>query len=294
MTHTAGHACVNEQSRPRAGCSPLMGDQQFAAWLALLEARAGLFIGPERKSFLLSGLRARMRELGCKGYDEYYRQLVAVSPDAEEWALLIDRLTVHETCFFRHESSMRLVQDVVLPAAIAHETDFKVLSVGCSTGEEAYSLAMLTDSWCRQHNRAQSYTVTGTDISMPSLQHARAGIYLRRRLRDISHPFQSTYCDLISDKRFAIKDGLRERVSFLPFNLRDLEQAPFAGIDLVFCQNLLIYYERERRLDIVSQLAGLLSPGGVLVLGPGEVLGWQHPDMEKVRYDDTLAYRRVA
>jgi len=271
-----------------------MGDRQFAEWRALLETRAGLFIGPERKSFLLSGLRARMREVGCEEYDEYYRRLVAVSPDAEEWALLIDRLTVHETCFFRHESSMRLVQDVVLPAAIAGEGDFTILSVGCATGEEAYSLAMLTDAWCRQHNRALSYTVTGTDISMPSLQHARAGIYLRRRLRDISHLFQSAYCDVISDKRFAIKDGLRERVSFLQFNLRDLEQAPFTGIDLVFCQNLLIYYERERRLNIVSQLAGLLSPGGVLVLGPGEVLGWQHPDMEKVRYDDTLAYRRVA
>jgi len=86
---------------------------------------------------------------------------------------------------------------------------------------------------------------------------------------------------------------LRDKVEFFPLNLRDVAQAPFDNLNLIYCQNLLIYYDRPRRLQLVDCLAGFLCPGGVLVLGPGELLNWQHPRMEKVRFDDTLAYRRA-
>ena len=167
-------------------------------------------------------------------------------------------------------------------------------SVGCATGEEVYSLAMLVDACLSRSPNVPSFGVLGTDISLPSLRHARSGIYLNRRLAGIREVFRHLYCQQLSSSHFRIKEDLRKRVCFSQLNLRDVENAPFANQNLIYCQNLLIYYDHERRLQIVNQLANYLRPGGVLILGPGELLNWKRPDMEKVRYADTLAYRRAA
>ena len=293
MAETAEHVQAYGECRSQAGISLEMDDRQFSEWIHLLERRTGLFFSPERRSFLASGLRSRMRVTGCREYSEYYRRLSSCSPQAKEWSLLIDCLTVHETCFFRHESSMRLVEEVVLPAALQKRQSFHVWSVACATGEEAYSLAMLVDACYSRQFGVRCFGVTGTDISLPALHHARAGMYLNRRFRDIPEAFQHEYCQQVTDARFQIKAELRKRVCFTQFNLRDVKGAPFGKQDLIYCQNLLIYYNRERRLQIVNQLAEFLRPGGVLILGPGELLDWKHSDMEKVHYEDTLAYRRA-
>jgi chemotaxis protein methyltransferase CheR/type IV pilus assembly protein PilK len=234
-----------------------------------------------------------MRETGYHDYSQYYEYMASEAQHEEEWSLLVDRLTVHETCFFRHESSMKLVREIVLPEVCVQGGRCSVWSVGCATGEEAYSLAMLIDSYCATLSESCSYRVFGTDISAPSLHHARAGMYLQRRLRNVKESFRTKYCRPVSSVRFSIDSRLRENVEFFLLNLRDLEQAPLRHMNLIFCQNLLIYYERERRLQLINCLAEFLCPGGMLVLGPGEVLNWQHPSMEKVRFDDTLAYRRA-
>jgi len=234
-----------------------------------------------------------MRETGCEDLGEYYRLLSSPTLQAREWSLLVDQLTVHETCFFRHASSMQLVKEAVLPDVICRRKVFNAWSVACSTGEEAYSLAMLIDNFVSGLDGKAQFSVTGTDISLPSLRQARAGRYPERRLKDIPGMFRDEYCTPVTQGQFGVADHLRKRVCFAQLNLRDVERAPMGGMDLVFCQNLLIYYDRDRRLEIVNSLSEFLSPGGVLVLGPGELLNWQHPHMEKVRYQDTLAYRRT-
>lgn len=293
MAETAGHMQVYADPRSQAGASLDMDDQQFSKWTRLLESRTGLFIAPKRRSFLASGIRSRMRVTGCREYTEYYRRLSSGSHQAHEWSLLIDCLTVHETCFFRHESSMRLVERVVLPAALEQEQSFHAWSVGCATGEETYSLAMLIDACYTRQSGDRYFGVTGTDISLASLHHARAGMYLNRRIHDIRQVFRQEYCQKVTNSRFQIKADLRKRVCFPQLNLRDVENAPIANLSLIYCQNLLIYYEREQRLQIVNRLAESLRPGGVLILGPGELLDWEHPDMEILRYENTLAYRRA-
>ena len=293
MSELVGQHCAEYASRLSAGRSLHIDDRQFAEWTRLLEGRVGLFIAPERKSFLASGLRVRMREAGCESLRDYYRLLASPGIQAREWSLLIDQLTVHETCFFRHASSMQLVKDVVLPDAIHRGKAFRAWSVACSTGEEAYSLAMLTDDFCSDLDDKVQFSVTGTDISLPSLRQARAGSYPERRLKNISDEFRERYCTPTSQGQFGMAGHLRKRVCFAQLNLCDMARAPMDNMDLVFCQNLLIYFDRNRRLEIVNSLSEFLSPGGVLVLGPGELLNWQHPHMEKVRYQDTLAYRRT-
>ncbi len=274
---------------------PDLDDQQFIQWATLLEERVGVVVPAERKSFLVTGLKLRMQEIGCADYQEYYQRM-RHSSGAQEWSMLVDRLTVHETRFFRHKSSLRLVTEQVLPAAPAAGDDAHTLqawSVGCATGEEAYSLAMLIDAHFRALGGRYFFGITGTDISRPALEKARNGIYARRRLTDIPLGLQAVYCVELENERFQIHPELRNRVCFTQLNALLAGAAPYAKMDLIFCQNLLIYFERERREHIARQLAEQLRPGGVLVLGPGELVGWQHPQLERVRQPDTLAYRRL-
>ncbi|MFZ0468452.1 MAG: CheR family methyltransferase, partial [Thiogranum sp.] len=176
---------------------------------------------------------------------------------------------------------------------IEKQRGYLAWSVGCATGEESYSLAMQIDS-CMSAAAGDCYFgVTGTDISLPSLRKARKGIYLRRRLDDIPDDLQNKYCETVSSRHFQITEQLRKRVCFAQLNLRDVETAPMAKVHLIYCQNLLIYYDRGYRTEIVNKLAEFLRPGGVLILGSGELLDWRNSNMEKVRYPDTLAYRRT-
>ena len=293
MTDFAGYAQACRQARPKAGPDLEIDDEQLAEWTRLLAHRAGLFIAPARRSFLVSGIRARMRESNCPNAREYYERLLHSRSDTDEWSLLVDRLTVHETCFFRHSSSLRLVSEQLLPEALERGTGFSAWSVGCASGEEAYSLAMLVAECAAGSPNGLDWRITGMDISKPSLQQAREGKYLLRRLRDIPQAFQDSYCRKVSGSHFRVTDPLRDRVQFSELDLRDLSAVETPSADLVYCQNLLIYYERQRRIEIVDQLANCLRTGGVLVLGPGELLDWNNPNMEKVRFPDTLAYRRT-
>jgi len=186
-----------------------------------------------------------------------------------------------------------LLKDLLLPETVGADRGYLAWSVGCATGEEVYSLAMQIDDGLPAVPEKRLFGVTGTDISLPSLRHARNGIYLKRRLRGIPEAFQDRYCESVSDNRFQIAGQLRKRVCFSQLNLRDLAKAPMAKVDLIYCQNLLIYFDRERRLEVVADMVKFLRPGGVLILGPGELLDWHHSNMEKVRYPDTLAYRRT-
>ncbi len=293
MASSASKLYAPEQVPVKAGPALDIDDRQFVEWTTLLEHRMGLFISPERRSFLASGIKARMRETGCNDSRQYYHRLVSNGSQAEEWSLLVDQLTVHETCFFRHESSMRLVKELLIPEVLERHDQLLAWSVGCATGEETYSLAMMIDDCIQRLGGRRQYGITGTDISLPSLERAREGVYLMRRLKDISGDFQQKYCTRVSEKRFQINDALRKRVCFSQLNIRDLKSAPLTKMDLVFCQNLLIYFDRERRLEIVNDLCEFLRPGGMLVIGPGELLDWRHSKMEKVCYADTLVYRRT-
>jgi chemotaxis protein methyltransferase CheR/type IV pilus assembly protein PilK len=293
MTDSAGYAQACRKARSSAGLCLEMDDETFSEWTRLLQHRADLFIAPERRSFLVSGILARMRENNCQDAREYYQSLIGCSNSEMEWLLLVDRLTVHETCFFRHQSSMRLVAERLVPEVLEHGGRYTAWSVGCATGEEAYSLAMLIEDCMADRDDAPVWHVTGMDISRPTLERAREGTYLLRRLRDVPETFQRRYCRQVSASHFQIVDDLRERVEFSHLNLRDLDSVSMREVDLIYCQNLLIYYDRQRRIEIVDRLARFLRPGGVLVLAPGELLDWKNPDMEKVRYTDTLAYRRT-
>ncbi|MEO1900684.1 MAG: CheR family methyltransferase [Alcanivorax sp.] len=276
--------------------APAMDAEQFQLWQALLEERTGMTLAAERKPFLETSLNIRMRELGIASYDLYYEQLVTGATEARamEWSVLVDRLTVQETSFFRHPGSFALVQEFVdrFAAERPGGATLNAWSVGCSTGEEAYSLAMLINERFAASGKPLFYGITGTDISLPTLAKARRGLFPRRRVEQIDPALRAAYFSDADGRHQQVAQTLRERVCFAYLNVLNLDQAPMDNMDLIFCQNMLIYFRRWRKRQIVNRLAGRLAPGGLLVLGPGEITDWQDPRLERVQFADTLAFRR--
>ncbi len=272
-----------------------MSDNQFQQWSRLLEERTGMNVQTSRRSFLVTSVRLRMRELGFSDYQAYYNYLNSGQQGSVEWATLVDRLTVHETRFFRHLDSARLIQEYFLPEFFAENPDadnLQIWSVGCATGEETYTLAIVLDDYLRTHNLHKYYGVIGSDISLPALGVARDGVYPQRKITNASQPYLERYFTKIDKMQYQVNAEIRKRVCFNHLNILEAEKASLGKMNIIMCQNVLIYFDQPMRHKILNTLADHLQLGGIMILGHGESLGWAHPELRRIHKFDTLAYRR--
>ena len=273
-----------------------MADGQFKQWAALLEQRTGLVLPLERKSFLVTSLGLRMRQVGYSSFQAYFDYLQWQDIEQQEWQILVDRLTVHETQFFRHPHSLDLIQTHwLMPYLNAGPADscLNILSVGCSTGEEAYTLAMVIDYSITRSNAAVDWQMQAVDISLPCLAIAKAGQYRPRQLAAITPDFQTRYGSIQDNQQWQVSEALRQKIQFTAMNLLHIDQQRVGFQHLIVCQNVLIYFDRQRSLAIVEGLVNWLLPGGLLVLAPGEMVGWRHPWLKTVYYKDAVAFCRL-
>jgi len=274
---------------------PEMDEKQFQKWTRFLESRTGTSLPPERKSFLVTNLGLRMREIGCNSFEEYFRLLEGVK-GLQEWNILVDRVTVHETRFFRHPPSLEIVEEYVANKSTDADTgnvSVQVWSVACSTGEEAYTLAMTVDQALKARGDSSYFGITATDISPASLKTARAATYSERDCRYIESGLLSEYFNATDDGSHQADDYLRKRICFARKNVLDIGNEPVGRMDIIYCQNLLIYFDRDSRTEIVTNMVKHLLPGGLLVLGSGEMLMLDHPELKKISHTRVLAYRRM-
>jgi type IV pilus assembly protein PilK len=270
-----------------------MSAAEFRDWQSLLEERTGVVITEQRRAFLQTNLSARMRELGVGDYAAYFRQVTDGPRGAVEWSTLLDRLTVQETRFFRHPASFEVLERHLgeqLHRGL--QRPLALWSVGCSSGEEPYSLAISSAQVLRDSEWPEHFGVTGTDISLNALSKAREGLYGARKLEQMEEDLRQRYFATQADGRFKVLPSLAARVCCARLNVLELAKAPMSGMDVIFCQNLLIYFRRWRRREILNRLAERLAPGGLLVVGVGEVVGWQHPELIPVADERVLAFTR--
>ncbi|MGQ9424932.1 CheR family methyltransferase [Gilvimarinus sp. F26214L] len=267
----------------------------FEQWRKLLEERTGILLTAQQQPFLQSQIAIRMRELGFEDYLEYYQRVTDGIWGRAEWSVLVDRLMVKETSFFRHRHSFECVRQLLQNRIDRGETNgsFDVWSVGCSTGEEPCSLAMLVNDCFELAQLKPYYGVFATDISMPALSRARTGIFPERKVERLSDNERSRYFKDLGDGRYKIIDKLQDRLCFSQGSVLDLKSMPVERMDVIFCQNLLIYFRRWRRRQILQGLADRLKPNGLLVIGLGEMPDWKHPQLRRVNDERVQAYCRI-
>ncbi|PHQ58687.1 MAG: hypothetical protein COA29_00390 [Porticoccus sp.] len=261
-------------------------ERKFRHWCRLVESHTGITVSDCWADFA----RRRMVE-----HQSFSRQ---PEDSGESLQALVDRLLIKETRFFRHPPSFNYVARVLSGDSDVSESDsqpeppsgFSLWSVGCASGEEAYSLAMLSEQLCQAGKLSSPFRLLATDLSRSALDIARRGEYLRSRLRHLN-AMQQGWFESAGDKFLRVGATLKKRVVFAQHNL--LDPLPGKTFDVIFCQNLLVYVAPTRRKMLLEKLAGALKPAGRLILAPGEFFGTPPKVLIRDRCDPAvLAYRR--
>lgn len=268
---------------------PALTDQQFAAWQQLIETRTGIDFSQHR-SILQGGLFRRLHELGELDVENYFAQVSHPREGLVEWQQLLDRIAVKETSFFRQGAAFDLVRNYLRKRVVNAQT-LDLWSVGCATGEETYSLAMVASDVIEQHAARCFLGVLATDMCAEALQLARAGSYREKRLEQVPDSLRRRFF-VREGEQYRVSPALQQRICFAQVNLLDVERLPALPMDVIFCQNVLVYFRRWRTKQVLDALVARLKPGGLLVLGPGEAAHWQHPALVRTAHQGVSAWLR--
>jgi type IV pilus assembly protein PilK len=280
---------------------PEMESEEFLLWQSMLEKKTGLWMPATRKTFLVTSLQSHMRDRGIKNYQDFYHLFDEGRASNLDWAKLVDSLTVHETCFYRDKDSLNLMTSFCRNKVLKTFYDFpytqqhlQIWSVGCSTGEEVYTLALemekLNVSVSESIGKSIYYGVTGIDVSYPSLAIAREGIYSDKNATFLPKTSLNPYFDHLPDGYIQLKESIRKRTCFMQANILELDDCSKQSFDVIYCQNVMIYFKQERKNKILESFEKHLNPGGMLILGHGEITSFSNSNLTRVDNKHCLAF----
>ena len=251
----------------------------FARLSALMEKRCGIQLPESKRVMVEARLRKRLQQLGINSFADYWR-LLAEGPRREsELVSLTDVLTTNKTDFLREPAHFALLEQTILPhlyeAGVGARTPLRVWSAAASTGEEPYTLSMLLDHWGRSR-RPFEYSILGTDISTRVLAQARLGAYQEKTIEALPESWRQSYLlrarGPAAPAPYRITPSLRARVRFGHLNLMDPDYHLPDRYHIIFCRNVLIYFNRQTQAAVARKLIQRLVPGGYLVVGHSESL----------------------
>ena len=233
----------------------------------------GIYFDDESRYLLEKRLSRRVRTHHFSNFREYYRYLLYHKDRDEELASIIDIITVNETYFFREQNQLKTLSEEILPEIRQTNKDKKRLriwSAGCSTGEEPYTVAMLVLE--KSQFRDWNVEIFGSDINQRVLQVARSGAYRKNSFRTTDPYFLRKYFKE-EDGLSRISDSVKQYVNFTHLNLLDPFKVKLVGrMDIIFCRNVLIYFDHSSRKKVIDMFYERLVDGGYLLLGHAESL----------------------
>lgn len=252
---------------PVISISPIT-PEEFERFRRLLQEHAGITLLPEKRVMVASRLAKRLNFYGLTHYGAYFR--LATDPEhPEEFQILVNALTTNETYFFREPSHFEFLRDTMLPAW--PNKPIRIWSAACSSGEEAYSLAMVLADKCRD----RPWEILGSDLSTRVLDVARTGIYPMDRIEQLDRRLMEKYClkgVRSQADHFRVGAELRERVKFEQINLTQPLPGHLGKFDAIFLRNVLIYFDQDTKKRVVDNLLPALQPHGYFVVSHAESL----------------------
>jgi chemotaxis protein methyltransferase CheR len=267
----------------------------------LIEQRCGLRFDDSQRASLCASVSARMQQLGIAREAEYLKRLRGGAYPSVETELrnLLNLVTVTETCFFRDASQFRLLRDHIIPTLMAERSTrpgnakkIRIWSAGCSSGEEAYSIAMtLEETGVYAACPDWSIEIIGTDLNTKALEKAQRGVYTARAVRNVEARMLNDY--FVRDgKTFALNESIKNRVNFEFGNLTKTPMPSTGPQDVVFCKNVAIYFSADVTRRLIDGLRDTLAPDGYLLLGHAESLWQMSDDFTLVEHERAFCYRK--
>jgi len=274
-----------------------MTDREFRRLSEFISTECGIKMPPTKKIMLETRLRKRLRHHEMISFKEYCDYLFSPRGMKEELIHMIDVVTTNKTDFFREPAHFEYILEKVLPLSLekygaGFKRAFSAWSVGCSTGEEPYSLAIILNEFAENH-RGFRFKILATDISTHVLNAARSGIYKEERIDCIPTYLKKKYFLRSRDKTRglvkAIKE-LQEMITFKRLNLMEEDLGIKDRMDIIFFRNVLIYFDKHNQETVLNRLCSHLSLGGYLFVGHSEtIIGLSVPCLQ---HEKTTIYRR--
>jgi chemotaxis protein methyltransferase CheR len=256
----------------------------------------GIFQLEEKLYLMADACGRRMKQVGVRTPREYWDLLTAHSSREAELRQLLNEVTIGETCLFRSQPQLDALRKVILPELVEDKNKqvikrLRIWSAGCSTGEEPYTLAMNMLEESEHLLKGWTIEILATDLNDRSVEAAKAGIYGDYALRSTSDYFRRKYFTPAGDKKLEVRPEVKKLIVFSRLNLQDDSRMLFMkGMDLIFCCNVLIYFDGPSKAKVINHYYSNLNFGGYFFLGTSESLLKLNDNFHLVHFPGTIAY----
>jgi chemotaxis protein methyltransferase CheR len=254
---------------------------EFGQFQHLILAETGIHLNESKRILVQSRLARRLRGLGFQTYGEYLHHLAAQPPESPERREMINCITTNKTDFFRENHHFEFLRERVIPeararAAVGAAKQLRIWSAACSSGEEPYSIAV-TILESLGTDRGWDVKILGSDIDTNVLAVAEAGVYEAERFKQVPETLLRRYfMRRKSDGALLAGDPLKRMIRFRRINFIDPAWPIRTTFDVIFCRNVIIYFNRATQLRLFERLAHYLKPTGYLLVGHSENLHWMN------------------
>ncbi len=294
-----------------AAPAPILTDAELRLLQALVYQECGMHYDERRMHFMQDRLLKRLRECRVDSFYAYYRLLISAEGKAE-LAKLVENLTVNETSFFRHKAQLDVYQKFALEEIVkrkqAHrEYSIRVWSAGCSTGQEAYTLGIMSADMLAYYYLRNPLPVEmampkplipppwrleilASDISYSVLRIGQEGLYNEHQMATVDYSYRLRFFDKVGE-RYAVKKPLKEMIHFDFHNLKT-EYLPQRN-DVIFCRNVMMYFDDAERARLIEKFYRCLNPGGYLFVGHAESLLGLTNKFQILHRNGSTVYQRV-
>jgi chemotaxis protein methyltransferase CheR len=256
----------------------------------------GIFQLEEKLYLMADACGRRMKQLSVRTPREYWDLLTAHSNREAELRQLLNEVTIGETCLFRSPPQLDALRKVILPELVADRSRqitkrLRIWSAGCSTGEEPHTLAMNMLEESANLLKGWTVEILATDLNDRSVETAKAGIYGDYALRSTTDYFKRKYFSPFDDKKLQARPEVKKLITFSRLNLQDDSRMLFMkGMDLIFCCNVLIYFDGPSKAKVIDHFFSNLNFGGYFFLGTSESLFKLNDKFHLVHFPGTIAY----
>jgi chemotaxis protein methyltransferase CheR len=271
-------------------------DQEFQNLRDFIYSQCGIYIADNRKYLLENRLGNRLKKLNLRNFDEYYNFLRFDAAKGGEMKKLFEVITTNETSFYRNPPQLQVFQEKVLTEVLdscrAKGKRLRIWSAGCSTGEEPYTISMIIHELLQSDIASWDIKITANDLSERVLESARKGVYNDYTLRTTPKEVVERYFEM-NDGVNTIKPQVKKLVSFGQINLRDRAQIKrVERSQIVFCRNVIIYFDDAMKKQVISSFYDNLLPGGYLIIGHSESLHNITRAFKPIHFPGAIIYKK--
>ncbi len=262
-------------------------DQEFEDIVSYIKSNYGINLINKRQ-LIEARMFSVLTEKGLTNFTDYFKLIK--QNNTNEVTIMLNKLTTNHTYFMREEAHFDFLRNTILPV---HEKtnakkDIRIWSAGCSSGEEAYTTIMVIMDYFGLQKAVWDYRILATDISAKVMQEAQEGLYGKESLKNIPLAWEHKYFTKQGSEHYVLNEEIRKQVIFRPLNLME----PFSfrqPFDLIFCRNVMIYFDQPTRNILINKFYDVLKPGGYLFIGHSETV---QRDTSKFIYIQPSIYQK--